>query len=369
MGDYGVFGVHDFLVENALALRGDAGSGETFGELRGGYCPLGEGVAEGGGAGCGELVQVEQDGQGVFAVGEVGAECFAGACFVAGEVGDVVEDLVGGSEVASVSGTGVGVVGVVCGEVCAEAAGEFKEFCCLEADDAVILFECEAGVTALGILVNFAGADLACCSGDVVADVGGWVAGGEREGVGEERIAEQDGGVRAVAGGGGGGVVAQTGAVEDVVVDECGEMDEFDDGGCAHECRVRRGTVHPAGVKYECGTEAFAVVGEGIGDEIAHGGLEFAYLREEKGVELPDVCVERREECVARMGAGGLMRVRRGVVGGCVRHGARHGRDGVWEGKRECFLGGRRGYAAVRFSAKYAWSSARHSGSRMPAVT
>lgn len=109
--------------------------------------------------------------------------------------------------------------------------------------------------------------------GDGATDFAIGEAGGEFEGVSEEAIAEEDGDGIAPFGVGGGETAAFVGAVEDVVVDESGGVDEFDDD---REVEVGRGD-GAGGATAEEGegwAEAFSATFDGISDVAFDGGVE-----------------------------------------------------------------------------------------------
>lgn len=110
--------------------------------------------------------------------------------------------------------------------------------------------------------------------GDGVTDVTGFKFGREDEGVGEEGVAEEDGDFWAVVLEDGGGVVADGGFVEDVVVDEGGEVREFDDAGDFDEVMRDWLVIFPGGVEDEHRADAFAFMLEGVADEVLEFWLE-----------------------------------------------------------------------------------------------
>ena len=73
------------------------------------------------------------------------------------------------------------------------------------------------------------------------------------------------------------------GAVEDVVVDQGGQMDQFDDAGAAHQSGKRRAA--RAGAEGEEWAEALARMGEHVADHRADFRLEREFLRREELLE------------------------------------------------------------------------------------
>jgi hypothetical protein len=81
--------------------------------------------------------------------------------------------------------------------------------------------------------------------------------------------------------------VAGVGAVQDVVMDQRGEVDEFDDASSADEGVAGRAPC--AGAERQQGTEAFARVGEDVADHRAHFRFESEFLRREEFLERREV--------------------------------------------------------------------------------
>jgi len=85
-------------------------------------------------------------------------------------------------------------------------------------------------------LADLAGADFAGSTGDDSTELGRAMFSGEDECVGKERIAEKHGRMGAVSTVGRVGAMALIGAVEDVVMDQRGQVDKFDDTRATDEC-------------------------------------------------------------------------------------------------------------------------------------
>jgi hypothetical protein len=166
-------------------------------------------------------------------------------------------------------------------------AGTFEELGRLQADVAVIIFEGKVVVAARERLADFAGADLAGGAGDDAAEFRRRVVGREDEGVGEEGIAEEHGRMGAVGAVRGVAAVAGVGAVQDVVMDQGSEVNEFDDAGTANQGIRRRAA--RAGAKREQRTKAFTRVGEHVADHWAHFWFEHEFLRREEFLERREV--------------------------------------------------------------------------------
>jgi hypothetical protein len=90
---------------------------------------------------------------------------------------------------------------------------------------AVIIFKGKAVMTSRECLADFAGADFSGGPGNNTAELGCRVVGGEDERVGEEGVAEKYGCMRTVGVIGRVATVARVGSVQDVVMDERGEVD------------------------------------------------------------------------------------------------------------------------------------------------
>ena len=187
----------------------------------------------------------------------------------------------------SEEGAGGDVFGWAACQEGAGLAGAFEEFSRLQADMAVIIFEGKVVLATGERLADFTRADLARGPGDDPAEFRGGVVSGEDEGVGEEGIAEEHGRVGSVGAVGGIAAVASVGAVQDVVMDERSEVNEFDDAGTANQGVGRRAT--RAGAKSEQWTEAFTWVGEHIADHRTHFRFEREFLRREEILEGREV--------------------------------------------------------------------------------
>ena len=225
----------------------------------------------------GRRAQGVDHGERQLALVDVAAKGFADFGLLAGEVEEVVDDLEGEAEgVAEVAEAADG--GFIGGGVLgAEVAAGFDEGRGLAGDDVHVLALGEGEVAAAGDLHHLA---FAHGDGGLADDAGGVLrleAAAEVEGVAVEEIAHEDGVLVAPEAVDGGGAAADVGLVEDVVVDERGEVDELDD-------RSQHGVLgaHAAGglggEKQEGGAEHFAVeladvaaqvAGEGVvGDEL-----------------------------------------------------------------------------------------------------
>lgn len=132
-------------------------------------------------------------------------------------------------------------------------------------------------------LADLAGADLAGGAGDDAAEFRGRVVGRQHEGVGEQGVAEEHGGVGAVGAVGGGAAVTGVGAVEHVVVHQRGQVHQFDDARAADQGGGRR--TAGAGAEGEERAEALAGVGEHVAHHRADLRLEHLLLRREELLE------------------------------------------------------------------------------------
>jgi hypothetical protein len=98
--------------------------------------------------------------------------------------------------------------------------------------------------------------------------------GGQHEGVGEESVTEEHRGMGAVRSVGGGATMARIGAIEDVVVHQRGEVDQFDDAGAADQGGGRR----TAGACAE--SEQWAETLARMGEHVAHHRTDLRFERE-----------------------------------------------------------------------------------------
>ena len=104
----------------------------------------------------------------------------------------------------------------------------------------VVILEGEVVVSAGEGLADFAGANFAGRAGHDAAEFRRRVIGREDEGVGEEGVAEEYGRMGTVGAIGRIAAMAGIGAVEDIVVHEGSQVDQFDDAGSADEGLRRR---------------------------------------------------------------------------------------------------------------------------------
>lgn len=202
---------------------------------------LGEKLALGGGQAFAEGDQRERN----FAAGEIGAEGFADAGFGAEVIGEVVVDLIGDTEVAAKAGGGFGASGLGAGEFGAEETGDAEKLGGLEVDDALVIDEGNIERTTAESLDNLASADASRGFGDGGADFSGGKLRGKVERMGEERIPEEYRGNRAEFTGRGTAAATDIGFIHNIVVHECGEVNEFDDGGDTDQIRRDDGGAAP----------------------------------------------------------------------------------------------------------------------------
>ena len=128
-------------------------------------------------------------------------------------------------------------------------------------------------------MADLAGADFAGSTGDDPTELGRAMFSGEDECVGKERIAEKHGRMGAVGTVGGIGAMALIGAVEDVVMDQCGQVDKFDDT-CAPDERIAR---WPAGARGE--NQQRAQTFAGVSEHLAYHGPQFRFKNGLLGVK------------------------------------------------------------------------------------
>jgi len=211
-----------------------------------------------------ELLEEMEGREGEFALGEIGAKGFAAAVFLAEKIDAIIIDLVGEAHVAAIGAKGFdGGFGGVINES-GSLGGDAEECGGLHLDDLHVFGDGEFQVEASLCLEDFSGAKFLCGVGDFSAEVGLRQAGAELQRVCEKGIPEKNGefvtplGVQGQAG------AAEEGAIEDVVVDEGGEVDEFDDDG-----EVVVGFLSTTGgfggEEAEGGTEALALALDGVG--------------------------------------------------------------------------------------------------------
>lgn len=105
--------------------------------------------------------------------------------------------------------------------------------------------------------------------------------------MGEERVAKEYGRVGTVGVVGGIGAVARVGAVEDVVVDQCSEVNQLDNRRPANQ--VDGWPDAGARTKGEEGTEALARVGEDFANHRTDLGFEASLLFREERLEGREV--------------------------------------------------------------------------------
>ena len=239
-------------------------------------------------------LEEKQDREGEFAFLEIGAERFAGFLLATRDVEDVVVDLVGDAEFCAVGFERTDDGGAGLADEGAEFAGGGEKRSGFHLNDAVVVGGRELQVEAALGLDDLAGADLGGGIGDAAADVGVAEIGGELERVGEEDIAEEDADRVAPFGVGGRLVAAEFRAVDDVVVDERGDVDEFQDhreidmGGCDFS----RGS---GGEEGQGRSEAFAASAANVGNVALDGGIECLGLRSNPFLHGVEVGVDQIE--------------------------------------------------------------------------
>jgi hypothetical protein len=113
------------------------------------------------------------------------------------------------------------------------------------------------------------------------------VVGSEDERVGEEGVAEEHGRVGAMGAVRGVAAVTRVSTVQDVVMDERGEVHEFDDAGPADEGFGRR--TAGAGAEGEQRAEPLARVGEHVSVHRANFRFENKFLRREEFLQCSEV--------------------------------------------------------------------------------
>lgn len=278
---------------------------------------IGQEAADGGGLGGGSSREEADQGEGQLLLLEVGAEGFAAGPFVSPEVEDVVGDLEGDAEVTAEGVEMVGGGRIGPGVVGAEAAGDGGQFGGFAFDDGEIGGLVEVEVASVVDLLEFPLADAVGGGADPAAGEGGFERGGEVEGVGEEVVAEEDGGLVSPLGVDGGRVPADDGLVEDVVMHEGGRVDHLDDGGEDGvgwpDAAAGPGREEDEGRSKLLATESGGVVDQ-LGDEIepaaqlvSEDGLGLGEVGGDRGIGGPQPAVDflGREEGRGVEGPGG----------------------------------------------------------------
>ena len=135
-------------------------------------------------------------------------------------------------------------------------------------DDAEISLLIEIEVVSVVDLQQLAGADFVCRAADDSGGELGIEAGAEVEAVADEVIAQEDGGFVAAKMVDGRAFSAELGFVEDVIVDEGGHVDHFDDGG-QDDVGVGELAAGFAGEKKQKGAEHFSAEPADVLDELS----------------------------------------------------------------------------------------------------
>ena len=137
----------------------------------------------------------------------------------------------------------------------------------------IVIGDAQLEVEAALGLDDLAGADIGGGAGDAAGDFAIGETGRELEGVGEEAIAQEDGDGVAPLGVGGGLGAAFFRAIHDVVMDEGGGVDEFEDDGEVQVAGVdiAGGAARQEG---EGGAEPLAAALAGVGDVGLDRGIE-----------------------------------------------------------------------------------------------
>jgi hypothetical protein len=174
-------------------------------------------------------IEEVDDGKGEFAFFDVDAEGFSDGGGVADDVEDVVLDLERDAEAMAEIKELAGDFRVGASVEGAELTGDGDQRGGFAGDDVEIGVFVEIEVVAIVNLEQFALADAVGCIGDDLADVGVIDGGAEAGAVGEKKIAQQDGGFVALEMVEGGAFSAHLGLVENVVMNERGDVDHLDD--------------------------------------------------------------------------------------------------------------------------------------------
>ena len=240
--------------------------------------------------GAGAALERMDDGEGGFAFAEVGGDGFAEDIFGGGEVEDVIDDLEGEAEVAAVlahaefdAGGRVSVEFLGFGALAegrAELHGDLEEAGGLAINEVEVLLLVDE-VAELLDLEQLALDHLLGERDEEIEDVE--VSFFERggEGLHVEPVAGEDALGVAPGGVGGGAAATNVGLVDDVVVNEGGGVEHFNDGAEADAAGGGGGRVAAEGLgreQEEHGADAFAAAGHEVGGDIGddldvRGGL------------------------------------------------------------------------------------------------
>lgn len=128
-------------------------------------------------------------------------------------------------------------------------------------------------------MADLAGADFAGSAGDDAAELGRAMFGGQDECVRKERIAEKNRRMGTVSTVGRIGPMALIGAVENVVMDQCGQVDKFDDTCAPDECIAGR-AARTRGENQQR-AQTFA----GVSQHLAYHGSQFRFKNGLLGVK------------------------------------------------------------------------------------
>ncbi len=186
----------------------------------------------------------EEQRQRHFATGEIRAERFAGDTFGAEHVQAVVENLVRRAEGDAEASERIPLGRGGPGDDRPQFAGHGEKFRGLQANDThteVLIQGLVHAPFAQG-LQDLAGTDRLGGRRDRAADFGGWKRGRQMQGMGEKAIAKEDRRLIAVTRGHGKGVVGEVRGINDIVVNERRQVDQFDDGGAG----CGQGAIPPA---------------------------------------------------------------------------------------------------------------------------
>lgn len=273
----------------------------------------------------------DEDGQGDLAFGEVGAQGFSGGGLGAEQVEAIVVDLVSGAEGHAVAAQGLEDGGGGLAEEGAHFAGQSEELCGFHFDHTEVFCACESHVTAILVLENFATAHSFGGARYGAADLRVRELGSEFERVRKETIADEDGQTCAPIRGEGGAAAADPCAIHDIIMNQCGEVDHFDDrsDGEVILAELACGT---AGESEECGADLFTLTCEGVAGVVHQLDLEGGCLILDFFRQLRQERFDGQEQFVPQRNSVDLMRSmglspRR--VGMCGQHAGKRLRLGL----------------------------------------
>ena len=227
-----------------------------------------------------DLVQKKQR-QGPFPGVEIGAERLAGAFLTAEDIEKIVVDLVGDSQVPPERRRLGHTLPAGMPENGSQTTGHLKQHGRLSLDDAEVSLQPMPVPARLQRLLDLPRTDFAGRLRNQPADLRRRETTGHLQGLGKERVAEENSRGHPVLAGNRGGVVPQLGLVEDVVVHEGRQVDQLHDSRGPDHLFVEVALRVRSGQEQGDRSQALAAVPKGVVDEFAQLRLEIAAHRGE----------------------------------------------------------------------------------------